>query len=65
MHASITDGGFNCIFAFFLILPDQAGAAAGHDTGNAVVDTDQIFASIFTTIKTVEFLIIVGYWHFA
>ena len=40
MHASVADGGLSGKFAFFLILPDQSGAAARHDTRNAIVDAD-------------------------
>ena len=42
MHAPVADGGLSSKFAFFLVLPDQSGAAARHDTRNAIVDADQV-----------------------
>ena len=42
MHAPVADGRLSGKFAFFLILPDQSGAAARHDTRNAIVDADQV-----------------------
>jgi len=46
VHAPIADCGLSAKFTLFLFLPDQSGAAAGHYTGDAVVDTDQLRARV-------------------
>ena len=44
VHAPIADGGLPAEFTPFLLLPDQSGTAAGHDSRDAVVGADQFAA---------------------
>jgi hypothetical protein len=64
MHAPVADSGLSAKFALFLLLPDYSGAAAGHYTGDAVVDTDQLGAPLAVVSQVTGLIILLRRYHF-
>ena len=53
VHTPIADGGLYGVFTLLLFMPDGTGAAAGHNSGNAVVGAQQLYTSVPVVIKLV------------
>jgi hypothetical protein len=64
VHAPISDSGLPAKFTLFLLLPDQSGAAAGHYTGDAVVDADQLGALLAVVTQMCGLITDLTKYHF-
>ena len=64
MHAPITDSRLSGKFAPFLILPDNSGTAAGHYTGDAVVDNGQLRARVAISPEMTGLVTLFRKYHF-
>lgn len=62
-HAAITNCRFTCVFASFLVIPNCTCAAARHDTGHAVIRSDQPEIGFILQQQAIIFFIRYAFRH--